>query len=69
LLVPNQSHSDTDFAADAIIGFDYAVSPQISIRARYQFLWVISASSGNGVTGSNSDFTGHVLTATATFRF
>jgi hypothetical protein len=70
-LALNTSHSETDFAADAIIGFDYAVTPQIAIGGRYQFLWVnlSNLTTGPGVTGSNSDFTGHVLTATATYHF
>lgn len=63
----NESHSETDFAANAIVGVDYAVTPQISIGGRYQFLWV---SLGNIIPGAtNGDFTGHMLTANLTYHF
>lgn len=65
------SHSETDLAIDAILGFDYAVTPQISVGGRYQFLWVNLSNlvSGGGITGSNSAFTGHMLTANAAWHF
>jgi opacity protein-like surface antigen len=67
----NQSHSETDFAADAIAGVDFALTPQIALGLRYQFLWasLSNLSSGNGITGSNSDFFGHMITATGTWHF
>ena len=67
----NESHSETDFAADAIAGVDFALNAHASIGLRYQFLWasLSDMSSGNGIIGSNSDFFGHMITATGTWHF
>ena len=67
--VHSGSH-DTDFAANAIVGFDYKVMPQLSIGARYRFLYVnMATSSNNGAFGSTGDLFGHVITANATWHF
>jgi opacity protein-like surface antigen len=69
--VTNVSDSETDFAANGIVGFDYAVTPQFSIGARYRLLYVNMGSdaSGGGFTFSNGDFIGHMITANASWRF
>lgn len=67
----NASQDNTDFAANGIVGFDYAVMPQLTIGARYRLLYIntASGSSSNGVFGSMDDFIGHVITANATWHF
>lgn len=67
----NASDSETDFAANGIIGFDVGVMPNLTIGARYRLLYVNvgSAISGGGIVASNGDFIGHVLTANATWHF
>ena len=65
------SHSETDLAVNGIVGFDVPVMPQLTIGARYRFLYVNieDAVSGSGLTGSNGGFMGHVITANATWHF
>jgi opacity protein-like surface antigen len=63
--------SETDFAADAIVGFDYAVNDSIALGARYRFVWIGSGNTttGSGITEHEDDATAQVISATATFRF
>jgi opacity protein-like surface antigen len=65
------SNSALDFAADAIVGFDWAATDQLSLGGRYRFLWANLSSVGclAGATCSQGDFTAHVVTANATFHF
>jgi len=58
---------ETDFAANGIVGVDYAVMPQLTIGARYRLIYVNTSSSDSGF--SNGDFIGHVITANATWHF
>jgi opacity protein-like surface antigen len=63
--------SETDFAANFLVGMDFAVVDRWSVGARYRFVWINTASSATS-GGSNSsigDLTEHVITATATFHF
>jgi len=63
----NSSHIETDLAADAVAGIDFALIPQLSIGARYQFLYV---DLGDIIRGaSNGNFTGHMITLNATYHF
>lgn len=70
-VVLNSSDSETDFAADGIVGVDYPVSPELSIGARYRLIYVNTGSvgSGGGFTASSGDFIGHVITANLTWNF
>ena len=70
-LASSFSDDDTDFAANGIVGVDYAVMPQLTVGARYRLLYIntASSSSSNGVFGSMDDFIGHVITANATWHF
>jgi OmpA-OmpF porin, OOP family len=61
------SNDETDFAANGIVGVDFAVMPQLTIGARYRLLYVNTSSNDNGV--STGDFIGHVITANATWHF
>jgi opacity protein-like surface antigen len=61
------SEDDTDFAANGIVGVDFAVMPQFTIGARYRLLYINTSSSDNGT--STGDFIGHVITANATWHF
>lgn len=65
------STSQTDFAANGIVGFDVDVMPSLSLGARYRFLYVNMSTSTTapGVTSSTGDFFGHVITANATWHF
>ncbi len=65
------SGSETDLAADAIAGIDFAVAQNVSLAAQYRFLWVnvSSVASGGGLTAKNGDFFAHMITANATFHF
>lgn len=61
-----------DFAADAVLGLDYAVTPRFSLGGRYRFLWIDSdggSVSGGGVTLTHGNTYAHLLTATLTYRF
>ena len=63
--------SETDFAANFLVGMDFAVANRWSIGARYRFVWINTSSSATsgGVNASIGDLTEHVITATATFHF
>jgi hypothetical protein len=65
------SDDETDLAVDGVLGFDYAITPQISLGGRYRLVWINvgSSATGIGVSGSNDDFIGHVLTANFTWHF
>lgn len=67
----NGSHSETDLALNGIAGVDYAVTDNVSLGARYRYLWINSADSttASGETLKAGDFTAHVLTAQATLHF
>jgi hypothetical protein len=44
--------------------------PQLTVGARYRFLYVnMATSSNNGAFGSQGDLIGHVITANATWHF
>ncbi len=61
-----------DFAADAVLGLDYAVTDRFSLGGRYRFLWIDSdggSLSGGGVTLTHGNVYAHLLTATLTYRF
>ena len=63
--------SETDFAANFLVGADFAVIDRWSIGARYRFVWINTASSATsgGINTSIGNLTEHVVTATATFHF
>lgn len=66
----NSSDSKTDFAADALVGFDVPVEG-FSLGARYQYLWIKSGdtTTDSSVTEKDGNFSANVLTARATFNF
>jgi len=66
-LASSFSDDDTDFAANGIVGVDFAVMPQLTVGARYRLLFVNTSSNDSGV--SSGDFIGHVITANATWHF
>jgi opacity protein-like surface antigen len=63
--------SNTDFAANALVGFDYAVTGAISVGARYRFIWTDSATSSatGGLTTEAGNARHHAVSATVTYRF
>jgi opacity protein-like surface antigen len=65
------SGRETDFAANLILGLDFAVADRWSVGARYRFIWINTASSATsgGINTSIDDLTAHVITATGTFHF
>jgi len=67
----NSTTTNTDFAANAIAGFNYAVSDNVAVGARYRFLWTDSArtATSSGLTSESSNAMHHILSATATYRF
>ncbi|MGO8867554.1 MAG: outer membrane beta-barrel protein [Alphaproteobacteria bacterium] len=67
----NSSHSETDFALDAIAGLDVPVADGFSLGGRYQYLWINSSTSasGGGTTVHEGNFGANVLTVQVTYRF
>jgi opacity protein-like surface antigen len=65
------SSSGTDFAANALIGADFALTSNFSIGGRYRFVWINDSNtqSSGGVTVKQGDITSHVFTANLTYRF
>jgi opacity protein-like surface antigen len=70
-LTVDSSDSKTDFAADALAGFDVPVAQGFSLGARYQYLWINSGdtTTDSGVTEKDGNFSANVVTARATFKF
>ncbi len=68
--VHNTSNA-TDFAANLVAGFALDASGGWSIGGRYRFVWVNTSgtTTSGGSTIRRNDFTAHVITANATFRF
>jgi opacity protein-like surface antigen len=54
----NSSNNETDLAADGIVGLNFAVTDNLSLGGRYQYLWVnrSSSASAGGVTEKSGDF-------------
>jgi len=69
----SDTHSEADLAADAMIGVNYRVTPQIILGARYRLLYIDKANddliSGTGGSTSYGSLWGHVLTVTAAYHF
>jgi opacity protein-like surface antigen len=65
------SSSDTDFAADGLVGFDIPVAAGFSLGGRYQYLWINSKQTTTSGTETEKDgnFGASVITAQATFHF
>ncbi len=63
--------NETDFAANLIAGFDFPVGGRWRVGGRYRFIWVNTSGTtmSGAVTASRDDFTAHVITANAIFRF
>lgn len=62
---------NTDFAADFIAGVDVPVSPQFSLGARYQYVWINSSKdfTDGAATEHQGNFSANVITARATYHF
>lgn len=67
----NGSGSERDLTADAIAGFDWAVNNHWALGARYRFIFIDTSAigSGGGITSTSGNFTGHLITANATYHF
>jgi opacity protein-like surface antigen len=65
------NNSETDFAAQFILGADYQVTDQFAIGGRYRFVWINSGSTTarGGDLVNQDDFTAHVLMVTGKLRF
>lgn len=66
------STTNTDFAANAIAGIDYALDPAWSLGARYQFIWINSGETttfSGGYTDKIDDATINVFTINVTYQF
>jgi opacity protein-like surface antigen len=63
--------SETDFAANFLVGMDFAIVDRWSVGARYRFVWINTASSATsgGINTSIDNLTEHIITATATYHF
>jgi opacity protein-like surface antigen len=67
----DSSQRQTDFAADGILGLNYALGKDMSVGARYQYLWINSASTytSNGVTEHDGNFSANVFTLRLNWNF
>jgi outer membrane protein W len=69
---PVGSHSsETDLAADATIGFDVKLTPEIGLGIAYQYMWIDSKHLGSGVgfQANTGHTTGHVLGVLLEYEF
>jgi opacity protein-like surface antigen len=65
------SGSETDFAANLIAGLNYAITPQVSLGARYRFIWINTSQSQTlfGTRVHLENETAHLITANVTMKF
>ncbi len=70
-LAVNSKRSETDFAANILAGFDFPVSNNFALGARYRFVWINSGgtSTSSGTTTKEDNATAHVISVTAKYRF
>lgn len=67
----NTSASNTDFAANAVVGVDYALNFDTTLGVRYQFLWVNSGqtTTSGGLTDKIEDAEIHVFTVDIAYHY
>jgi opacity protein-like surface antigen len=68
----NVRGSALDFAADARLGLDYALTDRITVGGAYRLVWIDANGgtlTGGGITLVHGDVYAHVLMATARWRF
>jgi opacity protein-like surface antigen len=61
-----------DFAADARLGLDYALTDRITVGGAYRLVWIDANGgtlTGGGITLVHGDVYAHIFTATASWRF
>ncbi len=63
LTVTGASEEYTKMIGNAFVGFDYKVDEDVTLGAKYRYLWIESVDTGW------DDVTGHVLQATLTINF
>jgi opacity protein-like surface antigen len=67
----NDTSSETDFAFDATLGADYALSPQWDLGIAYQYTWIGTRhlGSGAGISANSGSSTGHSIGLVLEYRF
>jgi opacity protein-like surface antigen len=68
----NVRGSALDFAADARLGLDYALTDRITVGGAYRLVWIDANGgtlTGGGITLVHGDVYAHILMATARWRF
>lgn len=70
-LYVDTSTSNTDFAANAVVGIDYVVNLDTTLGIRYQFLWVNSGqtTTSGGLTDKIDDATVNVFTVNIAYHY
>ena len=63
--------SETDLAADAVIGLGVKLTPQLALGIAYQYLWIDTKHLGSGATfqANTGHTTGNVLGVVLEYRF
>jgi opacity protein-like surface antigen len=67
----NDTSNETDFAFDATIGVDYALSPQWDLGLAYQYTWIDTRHLGSStnISANSGSSTGHSIGLVLEYRF
>jgi opacity protein-like surface antigen len=71
MLPVNDTSSETDFAFDATLGADYALSPQWDLAIAYQYTWIDTRHLGSSasISANSGSSSGHSIGLVLEYRF
>ena len=71
ILPINSTSSETDPAADVVLGFDVKMTPQLEIGLAYEYVWIDAKhlGSGSGIQANAGHVSGHILGLVLEYRF
>jgi len=67
----NSTSSETDFAADGVLGFDIKLTRQLELGVAYEYVWINAKhlGSGSGIDANNGSVSGQIVGLLLEYRF